>query len=176
MLRVRPARPEDGAALWRLVKDSEALELNSGYSYVMMTRFFSDTCLVAEEDSQVVGFVTAFVPPSDPDAVFVWQIGVDRAHRGQGLAGRLLLELLKTDRCRPLKRLLATVSPDNQPSMALFRSLARRLETGFDHRPFFPGEVFPEPGHEPEHLVDVGPLALTSEPAAISGGTTHAGI
>lgn len=174
MLRVREARPEDGAQLWRLVKESESLELNSGYSYVMMSRFFSDSCLVAEEDDQVIGFVAAFVPPSDPDAVFVWQIGVDRGHRGRGLAGRLLLELLKTERCRPLKRLIATVSPDNKPSMALFRSLARRLDTGFDQRPFFPGEVFPEPGHEPEHLVEVGPLALTSQPVAISGGKQHA--
>ena len=47
----------DGESLWRLVRASKDLDTNSPYAYVMFCEYFRDTCLVAEEDGRIVGFI-----------------------------------------------------------------------------------------------------------------------
>ena len=80
----RPPRINDGAAIWRLVKESGVLDLNSSYMYLLLCKDFSDSCVVAEEDGQLLGFVTGYRPPGRENAIFLWQVGVDAKARGKG--------------------------------------------------------------------------------------------
>jgi L-2,4-diaminobutyric acid acetyltransferase len=107
---LRNAGPDDGAALWRLVRECRPLDENSAYAYMMWAREFSDTTLVAERDDELIGFVTAFRPPSRPDSIFLWQVGVGKAGRGEGLASRLLDALLQVPG-EPVRFVEATVDP-----------------------------------------------------------------
>lgn len=153
---LRPPVVEDGPALWRLARDT-GLDANSLYAYLMTVRFFGDTCVVAEHEGEVVGFVTAFHPPRQPDTVFVWQIGVAERMRGRGLASAVLLALLRLPACQDTRYLEATVTPSNRASFSLFRSLADAVEAEFKESPCFPAELF-EGGHEPEMLLRIGPF------------------
>src|SRR3954453_20075010 len=83
---LRIDRPEvaDGAALWRIARDSEALDLNSSYSYLLWCRDFAATSAVARgADGNPVGFLTGYVRPEQPHTLFVWQVAVDAAQRGR---------------------------------------------------------------------------------------------
>lgn len=42
-------RVEDGAAIWRIARDSKALDLNSSYSYLLWCRDFAATSVVARD-------------------------------------------------------------------------------------------------------------------------------
>ena len=148
----------DGAALWSLARDSGVLEVNSPYSYLLLSEHFADTCVVAERESAPVGFVSAFVSPAAADTVFVWQVGVAAAERGQGVACKLLLQLLARPKCRRVRRLEATVTPSNAASRALFESVARELGVPFSVYPGYGPELFPGSGHEREELIRIGPL------------------
>lgn len=148
----------DGRVIWELVSNSGVLDLNSPYSYLILCKHFADTCLLAEQGGQVVGFVTAYRPPVSPEVVFVWQVGVAESLRGQGLGSTLLYSLLDTEACRDASFLEATVTPSNTASLRLFQSLARRLEAGFREEPCFREEHFGGVAHEPEHLVRIGPF------------------
>lgn len=155
-MRLRRPTPEDAADVWRLVRDTDSLDLNSPYAYLLLCSHFRGTCLVAEQEGRVDGAVLGYSPPEDPSAYFVWQVGVAEEARGQGLARQLLVGVLATT--RPLPRWLeATVTPDNTASLALFRSVARCLEADFERRPHFPAELFPD-AHAEEHRIRVGPL------------------
>ncbi|MFZ0485525.1 MAG: diaminobutyrate acetyltransferase [Arenicellales bacterium] len=153
----RPATPADGREMWRFVRDAGVLELNQSYAYVLMCQHFGNTCLVAETEVKMVGFVLAYIPPRQPDTVFVWQIGVAREVRGRGVGLHLLRHLLALDGCRNVRYLEASVTPSNKPSQSLFRAFARKWGVSCRKLPFFPSEFFPEP-HEPEYLYRVGPL------------------
>jgi L-2,4-diaminobutyric acid acetyltransferase len=143
--------------MWQLVKDMGTLELNSAYFYVLFSRDFSDTGLVAEaEDGQLAGFIVGHHPPARPDAVFVWQIGVAPWMRRQGLAKRML-QALVAQQDVPVSWLEATVSPDNEASMSLFRSFAANLDAQCVESDYFEAELFPG-AHEPERLFRIGPL------------------
>ena len=76
--------------MWRLARDSGALDLNTSYAYLLFARDFADTCKVAVVDGEVVGFVLGYRRPTEPETLFVWQIAVDARLRGHGLAARLL--------------------------------------------------------------------------------------
>ncbi|MFB4165826.1 diaminobutyrate acetyltransferase [Alteribacillus sp. JSM 102045] len=148
---------EDGADMWELVKNS-TLDLNSSYKYIMMCEFFAKTCVVAKEKGELVGFVTAFIPPEKRDTVFVWQVGVDSSQRGKGLASRLLNELVERTACEDVKYLEATVTPSNEPSQALFKKLARTHNTNCEVSECFAEDLFPGEGHEAELTFRIGPF------------------
>jgi len=153
----RPATPVDGSDMWKFVQEAGVLELNPSYAYILMCQHFGDTCLVAERDGKMVGFVLAYIPPRQADTVFVWQVGVSKAVRGKGVGIRLLHQLLALDGCRNVRYLEASVTPSNKPSQNLFRAFARKSGTTCRKLPFFPSEFFPEP-HESEHLYRIGPI------------------
>ena len=144
--------------MWDLVRHTGILDLNSPYCYLLLFKDFSDTCVIAERDDEVVGFMTAYRPPQDPDLIFVWQIGVREAARGKGLGTAMLLSLLERPACSEIRYLEATVTPSNHNSFRLFQSLARRLGTQFKSESGFEEEHFPEGGHEVEHLIRIGPI------------------
>ncbi|MGE4220112.1 MAG: diaminobutyrate acetyltransferase [Alphaproteobacteria bacterium] len=156
----RPLRA-DGAAIWKLVRDGGTLDLNSPYAYLLVATDFADTSLIAERGGEAVGFVAAYRPPPRPDTLFVWQVGVAPAARGQGLAGRMLAALAdEAAGRRGVRWLEATVTPSNAASDALFRSFARRRGLACAVGDGFAAADFPDtdPKHEAERHYRIGPL------------------
>ncbi len=129
------------------------LDPNSSYLYLLLCRDFSDTCLVACHGNNVVGFVTAYRVPHDPSVIFVWQIGVAPEAQRQGIAMKLLRELIERCDSSSIEAIEATVAPSNTASRRLFESLAQLLgvqliektEDGFDVNAFPPGHHEAEP-------------------------------
>ncbi|GGF39521.1 diaminobutyrate acetyltransferase [Williamsia phyllosphaerae] len=146
----------DGVRLWEIARDSEVLDLNSSYSYVLWCQDYSRTSVVAEVDGKVVGFVTGYVRPQAPDTVMVWQVAVDADQRGLGLAGRMLTALMDRVEGDAITRMQTTISPDNDASQALFTRFAERRGMTITRRDYFAPEVFPD-SHEPEDLYTIAP-------------------
>ena len=149
---------QDGTALWQLVKRSGVLEENSCYAYLLLSTHFASTCVVAESGGRIVGFVAAYVPPTKPEVVFVWQIGVDSAVRRLGLGKRLLKHLVSLQATRGTRFLEATVTPSNHPSCRLFMSFAEELGVACRETDGFSPEDFGRETHEAERLLCIGPL------------------
>jgi L-2,4-diaminobutyric acid acetyltransferase len=154
---IRHPVDEDGRNIWRLVKDTGILDLNSAYCYLLLCRHFRNTCRVAEINDEIAGFVTAYKVPADETTLFIWQVGIAENARKRGLAKKLVLELLDSNHCKNTNRVQATVSSSNTASLALFRSLARDLNTGLEQTEFFGPALFPAGHrHEKEMLITVG--------------------
>lgn len=147
----------DSSAMWELVQQS-TLDDNSPYSYLMMTEFFSDTCVIAKVNDEVVGFITAFIPPDKQDVLFIWQVGVSSSQRGKQIASKMILELLSRNACKHVRFVEATVTPSNLASQALFNGLAKKLQTKVATTLLFPKELFPQPDHEEEIQFRIGPF------------------
>ncbi len=155
---------KDGSEIWRIVRESKVLDVNSSYCYLMMGEYFSKNCIVAEETAsnsskKLAGFVVGFCPPEKPDTLFVWQVASDNGQRGKGLGKTLLLELLQRQDHDTVHYLEATISPSNTASHALFKAAAKSLGGMHQLSPLFPAEWFP-PGHEEEDLCRIGPFNL----------------
>jgi L-2,4-diaminobutyric acid acetyltransferase len=151
----------DGAALWRIARDSKVLDLNSSYAYLLWCRDFAATSAVARDASgAAVGFVTGYVRPDRPGTLLIWQVAVDDAYRGRGLAAALLDGLVaRTVTERAVTTLETTISPDNLPSQRLFTSFAERHGAPLERETLFGAGLFPDGPHEPEVLYRIGPLS-----------------
>jgi L-2,4-diaminobutyric acid acetyltransferase len=151
---------EDGGALWRIARDSRTLDLNSSYSYLLWCRDFAATSVVArEQGGDPVGFITGYVRPRRPQTLVVWQVAVDEAARGRGLAAAMLDGLAARVALEVgIDGIETTVTPDNTPSNRLFASFAERHGAAVQKEVLFDAGVFPESGHEPEVLYRIGPV------------------
>jgi L-2,4-diaminobutyric acid acetyltransferase len=127
-----------------------------------MCEHFSSTCVVAEKKSQpeseVVAFMTAYIPPEKPDTLFVWQVAVDASLRGQGIAKRLLADVLNRPAMQSIRFVEATVNPSNDASRNIFRSLAKQYQTDINEDLLFEASLLGDGDHEQENLVRVGPI------------------
>lgn len=157
-IEVRHPTKADASAIWRFVRESDILDTNSCYAYLLLCQDFARTCVVAVDDGRLVGFTLGYVPPQRPDVAFVWQVAVSPEARGRGLGRQLLREWLSTEGCRHARFLEATVTPSNGPSRRLFRSLANELDAEFTVRPGFAGADFGDSSHEREDLIRIGPI------------------
>lgn len=123
---------QDGPAIDQMVRDSGVLDRNSRYVYLLWSQYFSQQSLIAENSSGLLGFVTGFLVPDRPEVLFIWQVAVSPAARGQGLAGRMLDRLIQQHVQRGGSWLEAHVGPSNRASEKLFRSTARRWTATLD--------------------------------------------
>jgi len=159
----RQPTKQDGAAIAQIVRDTGVLDSNSVYAYLLIGEHFGDTSVVAELDGRIAGFISAYCPPAQPDTIFVWQVGVTAAGRGRRIATRMLFEIVRRTASAHVRYLDTTISPDNVPSMALFRGFARKLDTEVTESELFAAELFGDEGdHEPEILFRIGPFNPSS--------------
>lgn len=139
--------------MWEITRDTGVLDENSTYAYTLWAKEFAGTSVVAEVEGKVVGFVTGFIRPSEPDTIFVWQVGVDADQRGKKLAARMLHAIL--DRLdAQVVRLRTTISPDNEASQRLFGSVARDRGKELVREDYLRAADLGE-GHEPEDLYSI---------------------
>ncbi len=150
-IEFRPPTYSDGTRMWEITRDSQVLDVNSSYAYVLWGRDFSASSIVATVDGRVSGFIMGYTRPDRPDTLLVWQVAVDADQRGHGIAGRMLNSLL--DRLAPtgVDRLETTISPDNEASKALFGAVARSRGMTIRSEALFAPSDFPD-AHEAEDL------------------------
>ncbi|MFC4334614.1 diaminobutyrate acetyltransferase [Salininema proteolyticum] len=149
--------PREGKALYDLTVNTGNLDVNSPYAYALWCRDFAATSIVARKGDDLAGSITGYLRPDDPRTLFVWQVAVSPAHRRQGLARRMLDNLV--DRLRPegVDWVETTVTPDNKASLRLFASFAEGRNVKIKQDVLFTEQDL-GPGHEPEVLHTIGPL------------------
>ena len=157
-IRFRHPEFEDGAAVYQLIKSSPPLDVNSQYYYHILCSDFCDTCVIAEIDNRIAGFLSAYLKPRDENCLFVWQVVVSGEARGRGLASNMLEWLFKQPKCTHIKCLETTISPSNQASQRLFRRFAEMRGAECLTSPFLDVSHFGEDIHEDEILFRISPL------------------
>ncbi len=156
---LRKPTGQDGVAINRLIAACPPLDQNSVYCNLLQCTDFAGTCIVAERDGRIVGWISGYRSPKAHDTLFIWQVAVHEDARGSGLAGRMLDELLARDECAGIARLQTTIAPDNQGSFALFRSLAARIDAPFHEAAGFESQTHFQGLHASERLITIGPVA-----------------
>lgn len=152
--RLRKPNATDGADIWALVKSCKPLDENSMYCNLVQADHFRDTCVVAELDGHVVGWVSGHMIP-DKDELFVWQVAVSPKARGLGLGKLMLQELIERDVCDGANHLKTTITEDNDASWGLFKSFARSIGGKLSDEPHFHRDAHFDGQHDTEHMVTI---------------------
>lgn len=145
----------DGSAVWELIDSCSPLDGNSLYCNLIQCDHFAETCVLAERGCEPVGWISAYVLPDDPDTLFVWQVAVSEAARGQGLAGRMLKHLLNRQACASIQQLKTTITRDNEASWGLFSRFAEREGAELESEAHFKRDEHFDGRHATEHMVTI---------------------
>jgi L-2,4-diaminobutyric acid acetyltransferase len=160
LVRVRRPRLSDGDAVWELVRRAESLEPGGRQLLLPLLQRFPDTCLVAEVERRLVGFVGGYRPPTNHLSLFVWQVDVEPALQRQGLGTALLHSLIQCPGCAGVEYLEATVGSSNVAATRLFERLARDLDTTCERIPDSSSNLVESMQHKHEDLLRIGPIRI----------------
>ena len=123
MAEIRKAREEDFIKIHNFVSSCGVLEKYPAHVYKIILRYFSDTCLIAEDGDKIAGFVSGFFSQREKHKYFLWQIGVDPALRGRGVGSSILKELEKRLGNKACRLIELSVDPENISSRKLFEKM-----------------------------------------------------
>ncbi len=146
--------PEDGGDIWELIRECKPLDENSRYFNLIQADHFSDTCVVAEVDGEICGWISGHMIPGE-EAFFVWQVAVSPRARGLGLGRRMLQHLIERPECVEAHILKTTITEANDASWALFESFARAVGGELTDIPHFEEDVHFAGAAPTEHLVSI---------------------
>jgi L-2,4-diaminobutyric acid acetyltransferase len=147
--------PDDAGACHSLVRATGVLDVNSRYAYAIWFRDFAATSVIARIDGELAGFVTGYRRPEEPSTLVVWQVAVDGAARGRGVAATMLDAVF--DGATGVDRVETTITPDNAGSIALFTGFAARRGAEVARSELFGPQVLGAE-HLPEVLFRIGPI------------------
>jgi len=153
----------DSPEVHALLLDSGGMEINSRQCYLLLCEHFQSTCVVAENDGDIIGFISAYIPPDRHDTLFIWQIVVIEALRGRGVAKRLLRHLLSRPNLKRIRYVEAMMSPSNEEAQPLFGALAKQCNCSLDEMMTFPANFFGEKNRGQGNLIRVGPINSVSK-------------
>jgi L-2,4-diaminobutyric acid acetyltransferase len=149
---------EDGSAVYSLIKSCPPLDINSQYYYHIICSDFSQTCVVAEYDKKIIGFLSAYLKPEQADCLFAWQMAVATEARGRKVALNMLEWLTKQSKCTNVNTLETTISPSNQASQNIFKLFAKQHNANCQTFTFLEASHFDYNSHEDEILYKISPL------------------
>ena len=154
---IRNVKVDDIKEVYKLlVANRPYVGLNSRYTYFLLAKDFSDTCVVAEYDGKIIAFSSGYIPSSRQDTFFNWETVVHREYRGHSLQKRMLLYQIKTANAKYFE---GTVNPSNEVSRRNFCEIAELLNTKCEKKLLFTEEDFENDGHEAEVLYRIGPIS-----------------
>ena len=143
--------------IFNLISSSKKLDNNSNYLYLLLCHHYSDTCSIAKINNKIVGFTSSYILPKRMDTLFIWQVVVNENFRNQGIALKMLIDILNREACKDIDHINVTVSPFNKPSRALFKALAIELGANIKEQTLFKKEHFID-NHDDENLLIISPL------------------
>lgn len=162
MTQIVLREPEDihGCDVFNLIASCPPLDQNSMYCNLLQCKHFSSTSVVAlnQDTQEVLGFISGYIKPSNSDTLFIWQVAVSEKARGEGLAKKMLINILSRDTERQLSYIETTITDHNPGSWALFGSIARMLNTQLVRSELFTKELHFQGSHDTENLVRIGPF------------------
>lgn len=167
--QLRKPTKADGYPLHQLIAACPPLDPNSVYCNLLQCHHFADTSVAAELNGKLAGFVSGYLIPQEPDTLFIWQVAVHADARGLGLGKRMIRHILARDTCSQVKRLKTTITPGNEASWAMFRSLARDLGAKIEQQLEYEQDTHFGGQHDSEILLTIAPVSPQAAPTPQQG-------
>ena len=94
------------------------------YAYWMLSEYCPSTSFAVFEKDAIIGVITA-IQSIEKETAFIWQICVDKNHRGKNIAYNLIEKVVNSCRDLKLKTVELSITDTNEASLNLFAKFAK---------------------------------------------------
>lgn len=129
---VRESQEKDVNDIYNLVPNLAPLTPHTRYTYWNLFRNFAESCFIAVNENQLIGFITSHPTTSPPNEWFIWQAGIMPEYRGTGLIDNLQDRVIEVARQSGALAINTSIETDNLRSLGAFSRMAVRLGTTMD--------------------------------------------
>jgi L-2,4-diaminobutyric acid acetyltransferase len=162
-LILREPQEDEGHKVHKLISACPPLDTNSMYCNLLQCAHFAGTSVIAvDQHNEALGFISGYLKPGQNDTLFIWQVAVSEAARGQGLAKSMLKHILMRPALSAVAHIETTITDNNPGSWALFGSIAQALNAPLTRSVYFAKDTHFNGSHDTENLVRIGPFDAAS--------------
>lgn len=126
---VRKGKEQDANDIYRLVPLLAPLTVHTSYTYWNLFRNFGDSCFIAADGKEPVGFITSHPTTTPKSEWFIWQAGILPEYRGTGIIDTLQDRVIDIALSSGATALNTSIEIDNLRSLGAFNRMAVRLGT-----------------------------------------------
>ena len=126
MITIRNIKISDLKHLRKLIKDCHPLGFHTLYTYWVLAYHFKELTFVAEENGNLVGYISGLESKRFKNTWFIWQIGVIPSFRGSGLSQKLLKHFFEKAKENYIRYIQVTIDPNNLASLKCFKRFVRK--------------------------------------------------
>jgi len=117
---IRNCSEEDVDKIRIFVSECKPLDLHTSITYWTLFKYFPNLCYVMLENDKVIGFVSGLRSSLEKDVVYLWQIGINKEHRGKSYASTLIEYFIKSAINLNCNKIQFTIAPENESSYNAF--------------------------------------------------------
>ncbi len=124
---IRGVKEKDFLEIMRVAAGCAPVPLERDSIYHCFTRFFANTCFVAESRGLVVGFILGWISQVEGTVAYVHNVCVAPEMRRKGIAARLYNRFIEAVRLKGCKKVFLIINPKNEASLRFHQALGFRI-------------------------------------------------
>jgi GNAT superfamily N-acetyltransferase len=127
-LLIRAAEPSDAEVIQAVVQRWWGRPIESDMLSKSFLTHFRETCLVAEQNRELVGFLIGFLSQTLADEAYIRLVVVHPQHRGEGVGRTLYERFFAVAREHGRRVVRSVTSPSNRDSVAFHMRMGFTIE------------------------------------------------
>jgi len=125
-VRIRTVKEKDFLEIMKLASKCDPIPVERDSIYHLFTKYFADTCFVAERDNKIVGYILGFISQLEKNVAYIHNICIAPDLRRKKIGSKLYQKFFKKMEEKKCKKIFLIINPINKLSINYHKSL------GFD--------------------------------------------
>lgn len=122
-VRIRTVKKEDFLEIMDLASKCDPIPVERDSIYHLFTKYFTNTCFVAEKDNKIVGYILGFFSQLEKNVAYIHNICISPDFRRKKIGSSLYQEFFENMKKEKCQKIFLIINPTNKLSISYHESL-----------------------------------------------------
>lgn len=122
-VRIRTVKKEDFLEIMDLASKCDPIPVERDSIYHLFTKYFTNTCFVAEKDNKIVGYILGFISQLEKNVAYIHNICISPDFRRKKIGSSLYQKFFQNMKKEKCQKIFLIINPTNKLSISYHESL-----------------------------------------------------
>jgi len=122
-VRIRTVKEKDFFEIMNLASKCDPIPIERDSIYHLFTKYFANTCFVAEIDNQIVGYILGFISQLEKNVAYIHNICIAPDLRRKKIGSSLYQKFFQNMKNEKCQKIFLIINPKNKLSISYHESL-----------------------------------------------------